>query len=202
MAIYGYARVSTNDQNEAMQVEALNNAGCVRVFVDKASGAKTSRPALDEMLPLLSEGDTLVIWKLDRLGRSTVHLFNLLESLKAKGVAVRSIMEGIDTSGSLGRFLCTILAGVAELERENIKQRVNAGLDQAKRDGVKLGRKARFNGKDKALIKRLHAMGDSYTKLSRQFSASRSTIWEVVNDSKAVQFENKGQGDIEDCLSS
>lgn len=202
MAIYGYARVSTSDQDEGMQVDALKGAGCSEIFTDKASGAKTSRPALDKMLPLLKDGDTLVIWKLDRLGRSTIHLFNLLEDLKSRGVAVRSIMEGIDTSGSLGRFLCTILAGVAELERENIKQRVNAGLAKAKRDGVRLGRKERFDAKNKALIRRLHGMGDSYTKLSRQFSASRSVIWGIVNDTKAVAFEHKGQSDIEDCLSS
>lgn len=198
--IYGYARVSTTEQNEGMQVDALRSAGCTKIFTDKASGAKTSRPALDEMLSLLEEGDTLVIWKLDRLGRSTIHLFNLLEDLKNKGVAVRSIMEGIDTNGSLGRFLCTILAGVAELERENIKQRVNAGLAKAKRDGVRLGRKARFNAKDKALIKRLHMLGDSYTKLSRQFSASRSTIWEIVNSAEKTGFHDERQTDLEDTL--
>ncbi|PAL26986.1 MULTISPECIES: recombinase family protein [Acetobacteraceae] len=198
--IYGYARVSTSDQNEGMQVDALKGAGCSEIFTDKASGAKTSRPALDKMLPLLKDGDTLVIWKLDRLGRSTIHLFNLLEDLKSRGVAVRSIMEGIDTSGSLGRFLCTILAGVAELERENIKQRVNAGLAKAKRDGVRLGRKERFNAKDKALIKRLHTLGDSYTKLSRQFSASRSTIWEIVNSEEKVAFQDNRQTDLEDAL--
>lgn len=198
--IYGYARVSTTEQNEGMQVDALRSAGCTKIFTDKASGAKTSRPALDEMLALLKEGDTLVIWKLDRLGRSTIHLFNLLEDLKNKGVAVRSIMEGIDTNGSLGRFLCTILAGVAELERENIKQRVNAGLAKAKKDGVKLGRKERFNAKDKALIKRLHMLGDSYTKLSRQFSASRSTIWEIVNSAEKTGFHDERQTDLEDTL--
>lgn len=198
--IYGYARVSTTEQNEGMQVDALRSAGCTKIFTDKASGAKTSRPALDEMLPLLKEGDTLVIWKLDRLGRSTIHLFNLLEDLKSRGVAVRSITEGIDTNGSLGRFLCTILAGVAELERENIKQRVNAGLAKAKRDGVRLGRKERFNAKDKALIKRLHILGDSYTKLSRQFSASRSTIWEIVNSAEKTGFQDERQTDLEDTL--
>mgnify|MGYP001263098518 FL=1 len=198
--IYGYARVSTSDQNEGMQVDALRTAGCTEIFTDKASGAKTSRPALDMMLPLLTEGDTLVIWKLDRLGRSTIHLFNLLENLKSRGVAVRSIMEGVDTNGSLGRFLCTILAGVAELERENIKQRVNAGLEKAKRDGVKLGRKERFSSKDKALIKRLHQLGDSYTKLSRQFSASRSTIWEIVNSETKTGFQEGRQSDLEDAL--
>lgn len=198
--IYGYARVSTTEQNEGMQVDALRSAGCTKIFTDKASGAKTSRPALDEMLPLLKEGDTLVIWKLDRLGRSTIHLFSLLEDLKSKGVAVRSIMEGIDTNGSLGRFLCTILAGVAELERENIKQRVNAGLAKAKKDGVRLGRKERFNAKDKALIKRLHILGDSYTKLSRQFNASRSTIWQIVNSTEKTGFQDNRQTDLEDAL--
>ncbi|OUJ04591.1 recombinase family protein [Acetobacter cibinongensis] len=198
--IYGYARVSTTEQNEGMQVDALRSAGCTKIFTDKASGAKTSRPALDEMLPILKEGDTLVIWKLDRLGRSTIHLFSLLEDLKSKGVAVRSIMEGIDTNGSLGRFLCTILAGVAELERENIKQRVNAGLAKAKKDGVRLGRKERFNAKDKALIKRLHILGDSYTKLSRQFNASRSTIWQIVNSTEKTGFQDNRQTDLEDAL--
>ena len=198
--IYGYARVSTSEQNEGMQVDALRSAGCTKIFTDKASGAKTSRPALDKMLALLNEGDTLVIWRLDRLGRSTVHLFNLLEELKEKGVAVRSIMEGIDTSGSLGRFLCTILAGVAELERENIRQRVTCGLEKAKRDGVKLGRKERFKAKDKALIRRLHQLGDSYTKLSRQFNASRSTIWQIVNDAENATFQDGRQTDLEDVL--
>ncbi|WP_429955944.1 recombinase family protein [Gluconobacter japonicus] len=197
---YGYARVSTSEQNEGMQIDALRSAGCTKIFTDKASGAKTSRPALDEMLSLLSEGDTLVIWKLDRLGRSTIHLFNLLEDLKAKGVAVRSIMEGIDTSGSLGRFLCTILAGVAELERENIKQRVTAGLEKAKKDGVKLGRKEKFSAKDKALIRRLHTLGDSYTKLSRQFACSRSTVWEIVNAAAKTGFQDDRQTDLEDVL--
>lgn len=197
---YGYARVSTSEQNEGMQIDALRSAGCTKIFTDKASGAKTSRPALDEMLKLLKSGDTLVIWKLDRLGRSTIHLFNLLEELKIRGVAVRSIMEGIDTNGSLGRFLCTILAGVAELERENIKQRVSAGLEKAKRDGVKLGRKEKFSTKDKALIRRLHTLGDSYTKLSRQFSASRSTIWEIVNSAEKSGFQDGRQTDLEDVL--
>lgn len=198
--IYGYARVSTTEQNEGMQIDALRSSGCTKIFTDKASGAKTSRPALDEMLSLLKEGDTLVIWKLDRLGRSTIHLFNLLEELKTKGVSVRSIMEGIDTNGSLGRFLCTILAGVAELERENIKQRVNAGLEKAKKDGVRLGRKEKFSAKDKALIRRLYTLGDSYTKLSRQFSASRSTIWEIVNSGAKAGFQDGRQTDLEDSL--
>ncbi|MCW4589459.1 recombinase family protein [Gluconacetobacter entanii] len=200
MANYGYARVSTADQNEGMQVDALQNAKCEKIFIDKASGAKSSRPALDDMLSKIQDGDTVTIWKLDRLGRSTVHLFNLLEDLKKRGVSVRSLTEGIDTAGSLGRFLFTILAGVAELERENIKQRVNAGLQQAKREGVKLGRKEKFSTKDKALIRRLHTLGDSYTKLSREFNASRSTIWQIINVKEKTSFQDNRQTDLEDAL--
>ncbi|MCP1270627.1 recombinase family protein [Acetobacter cerevisiae] len=200
MANYGYARVSTSDQNEGMQIDALRSAGCTEIFTDKASGAKASRPALDELLSKLTSGDTVTVWKLDRLGRSTVHLLKLLEDLKERSVSVRSLSEGIDTNGSLGRFLFTILAGVAELERENIRQRVTCGLEKAKRDGVKLGRKERFKAKDKALIRRLHTLGDSYTKLSRQFNASRSTIWQIVNDTEKATFQDGRQTDLEDAL--
>lgn len=145
MTAYGYARVSTSGQSVGMQVDALEKAGCVSIFKDTASGAKSSRPGLDDMLAVLVPGDTVTVWKLDRLGRSTVHLFGLMETLKAKGVGVRSLMEGIDTAGSMGRFLFTILAGVAELERENIRNRVQAGIEKAQRDGVKLGRRAMFS---------------------------------------------------------
>ncbi|AQS83893.1 hypothetical protein A0U92_02920 [Acetobacter aceti] len=200
MAIYGYARVSTVEQNEGLQIDALKNQGCKKIYTDKASGSKSSRPELDKMLKKIKEGDTVIIWKLDRLGRSTVHLANLLEDLRIKGVSVRSITEGIDTSGNLGRFLFTILSGVAELERENIRERVNAGLRNAKKKGVRLGRKEKFQEKDKALIRRLHGLGDSYTKLSRQFSASRSTIWQIVNDAEKATFQDGRQTDLEDAL--
>ncbi|GBQ61387.1 DNA resolvase [Ameyamaea chiangmaiensis NBRC 103196] len=200
MAIFGYARVSTVEQNEGLQVDALKSQGCKKIYTDKASGSKSSRPELDKMLKRLKEGDTVIIWKLDRLGRSTVHLANLLEELRLKGVSVRSLTEGIDTAGSLGRFLFTILSGVAELERENIRERVNAGLRNAKKNGVRLGRKEKFQEKDKALIRRLHGMGDSYTKLSRQFSASRSTIWEIVNSAEKSGFQDERQTDLEDVL--
>ncbi|MFT8948338.1 MAG: recombinase family protein, partial [Acetobacter aceti] len=199
-AIYGYARVSTVEQNEGLQIDALKNQGCKKIYTDKASGSKSSRPELDKMLKKIKEGDTVIIWKLDRLGRSTVHLANLLEDLRIKGVSVRSITEGIDTSGNLGRFLFTILSGVAELERENIRERVNAGLRNAKKKGVRLGRKEKFQEKDKALIRRLHGLGDSYTKLSRQFSASRSTIWQIVNDAEKATFQDGRQTDLEDAL--
>lgn len=201
MTTYGYARVSTSGQSTGMQVDALKKAGCGTIFEDTASGSKSSRPALDDMLSILVPGDEVVVWKLDRLGRSTVHLFGLMETLKAKGVGVRSLMEGIDTSGSMGRFLFTILAGVAELERENIRNRVQAGIDKARRDGVKVGRSPKFSTDQKKTMLRLHEMGDSYLKISRNFRCAKSVVWRAVNEMKALQKSKKidaGQMDIED----
>lgn len=201
MTAYGYARVSTSGQSVGMQVDALEKAGCVSIFKDTASGAKSSRPGLDDMLAVLVPGDTVTVWKLDRLGRSTVHLFSLMETLKAKGVGVRSLMEGIDTAGSMGRFLFTILAGVAELERENIRNRVQAGIEKAQRDGVKLGRRAMFSTDQKKTMLRLHEMGDSYLKISRNFKCAKSVAWRCVNEAKAMQKAGaiaSGQLDLED----
>lgn len=201
MTTYGYARVSTSGQKTDMQVEALKKEGCDVIFEDVASGAKASRPSLDDMLAVLAPGDTVVVWKLDRLGRSTVHLFGLLEQLKERDVGVRSVIEGVDTSGSLGRFLFTILAGVAELERENIRTRVQAGIEKARRDGVKFGRKRKMGTHQRRLMLRLHQQGDTYEKIARDMGCSKATAWEIIQSEKAkakAGVHEDAQMDIED----
>lgn len=140
--LIGYARVSTPDQNVAMQVEALKKAGCHRVFTDVASGAKASRPGLDEALAYLRHGDTLVVWKLDRLGRSLSHLVQTVEDLRERGVGFRSLTDaGMDTTTSSGRLLFNMIAALAAFERDLIRERTKAGLVSAAARGRKGGRR-------------------------------------------------------------
>lgn len=150
---YGYARVSTTkkDENGAfiqstdLQRNALVDAGVdpSRIYEDRASGISRKRPGLDALLDAVQSGDEVLIWKLDRLGRSARDLLDIAERLKAQGVTIRSIMDGIDTSGTLGGFILTILSAVAELERENIRERVTAGIAASRAAGGRIGRKRR-----------------------------------------------------------
>ena len=127
--LIGYARVSTNDQNLNLQRDALKAAGCVKIFADTGvSGSLASRPQLDRMLKELRAGDCLPVWKLDRLGRSVRHLIILLDDLRVRGITFRSLTQDIDTSTAMGRAMMHIMGVMAELERENIVERVNAGL--------------------------------------------------------------------------
>lgn len=126
--LIGYVRVSTNDQNTDLQRNALNCAGCERIFEDKISGTKSDRPGLKKLLRTLSAGDTLVVWKLDRLGRSMRHLVTLIEELRQRGVNFRSLTDSIDTSTPMGRFFFHVMGALAEMERELIVERTRAGL--------------------------------------------------------------------------
>ncbi len=137
----GYIRVSDKDQSEALQVDALTTAGCDLIYGDHGvSGAITRRLGLDDMLASLQSGDTLVVWKLDRLGRSTVHLLQLLSDLRDRGVDFQAITQGIDTTTAIGRMLYGQLAVFAEFERENIRERTKAGMRAARKRGVHIGR--------------------------------------------------------------
>ena len=127
----GYARVSTRDQNLEMQLDALNQAGCKRVFTDKLSGAQVERPGLREALSHLREADTLVVWKLDRLGRSVKGLVDLVNELEAQKVHFQSVTDGIDTKTPAGRFFFHVMASLAQMERELILERTRAGLEAA-----------------------------------------------------------------------
>ena len=133
--LIGYARVSTADQDLALQTDALTKAGCEKLFTDKASGAKADRPGLAEALRFARAGDCIVVWKLDRLGRSIQGLISLAADLSARKIDFRSLTDGFDTSTASGRLLFHILASVAEMERELIKERTVAGLAAARKKG-------------------------------------------------------------------
>jgi len=137
----GYVRVSDDDQTEALQVDALKAAGCETIYGDHGvSGSVIRRKGLDDVLRELRAGDTFVVWKLDRLGRSTVHLLLLLDDLRQRNVDFVSLTQGIDTTTSVGRMVYGQLAVFAEFEREQIRERTKAGMAAAKRRGVHVGR--------------------------------------------------------------
>ncbi|KTS26873.1 recombinase family protein [Pantoea sp. BS_4] len=139
--LIGYVRVSTNDQNTDLQRNALQSANCEQIFEDKISGKTSERPGLKRALRTLKEGDTLVVWKLDRLGRSMRHLVMLTEELRERGVNFRSLTDSIDTSTPMGRFFFHVMGALAEMERELIVERTRAGLSAAREKGRIGGRR-------------------------------------------------------------
>lgn len=139
--LLGYARVSTKDQNLDLQLDALLSHGCERFFTDTVSGAKTARPGLDEILKEARAKDVIVIWKLDRLGRSLKHLVELVAELNERDIGLRSLNDPIDTTTAQGRLVFNIFASLAEFEREIIRERTNAGLTAARARGRVGGRK-------------------------------------------------------------
>ena len=141
--LIGYARVSTQDQNLELQIDALTKAGCHRLFDDKMSGSRAERPGLAKALDMLREGDTLVVWKLGRLGRSVKNLVDLVAQPHQQDVQFKSLTDAIDTGTPSGRFFFHVMASLAEMERELIVERTRAGLDVAR----KLGRKGGANQK-------------------------------------------------------
>lgn len=140
----GYARVSTDDQNLALQLDALKTAGCARVFSDKLSGSRMQRPGLSDALSHLREQDTLAVWKLDRLGRSVKGLVDLVTALEGRDVHFQSLTEGIDTRTAAGRFFFHVMASLAQMERELVIERTRAGLAAARKLGRIGGRKRRM----------------------------------------------------------
>lgn len=173
----GYARVSTEDQNLALQLDALKKAGCERVFTDKASGARLVRPGLDEALSHLRTGDTLVVWKLDRLGRSVKGLVDLVTALEARGVHFRSLTDGIDTQTPAGRFFFHIMASLAQMERELIVERTRAGLAAARKLGRVGGRKRRMTDSKIAAARRLLAGGTLPREVADNLGVSVPTLY-------------------------
>lgn len=176
--LIGYARVSTQDQDLTLQTDALAAAGCDRICTDKISGAKTERPGLSEAMKLARNGDTLVIWKLDRLGRSMKGLVELSAELSARGVELRSLTDGIDTATPTGRLLFHILASIAEMERELIRERTMAGLLAARGKGGRgKGRKSVLTPKKMATATKLLAAGDRLKDVAEAVGVSVATIY-------------------------
>ena len=177
--LLGYARVSKSDdsQDTAAQVSALKSVGCKRVFEDKASGGRWDRPELHRLLDQLRAGDTLVVWKLDRLSRSLKDLLHILEKVEAVGARFRSLTEAIDTSGPAGRMLMQMLGSFAEFERAMVRERTRAGLKAAAARGRKGGRQPKLTPEQKAEI--LDGLGSgrkSAADLARLFRVHRATI--------------------------
>src|SRR5918992_4649682 len=130
--LIGYARVSSHEQTLALQQDALHNAGCIKIFTDTASGAKTERKGLDEVLNYVRKGDTLIVWRLDRLGRSLPHLIATMTDLEGWGIGFKSLTENIDTTTSGGKLIFHIFGALAEFERNLIRERTQAGLTAAR----------------------------------------------------------------------
>jgi DNA invertase Pin-like site-specific DNA recombinase len=147
--LIGYARVSTDEQNLAMQLDALRAAGCQQIFRDEGvSGVATDRRELSRMLGSLAAGDVLVVWKLDRLGRSLAHLMQIISCLEADAVGFRSLSEAIDTTTASGRLLFHVMGAIAEFERNLISERTSAGMSAAKVRGQHLGRERKLTEED------------------------------------------------------
>ena len=175
----GYARVSTLDQNPDLQIERLRNAGCERVIVKRASGARADRPELARLLAdALRQGDSLVVWKLDRLARSLSHLIEIAADLKTRGIGLASLTDGFDTGTPGGVLVFHILGAIAEFERDLIRERTKAGLAEAKRKGRTGGRPKLMTPKDVAAARTLLADGTlTATEVAARFSVSKATLY-------------------------
>ncbi|HFG9885511.1 TPA: recombinase family protein [Salmonella enterica subsp. enterica serovar Potsdam] len=184
--LIGYARVSTAEQSLDMQIDALKKAGCHQVFTDVASGAKADRLGLEKALEYLREGDTLVVWKIDRLGRSLAHLVQTIDGLRERGVGFRSLTDaGIDTTTRNGKLLFNLFATLAEFERELISERTKASLAVARARGRKGGR--RFMVTDEMLAKARALMskrGLTVKEAAKALGVGRSTLYRALNASE------------------
>src|SRR6266851_9287495 len=176
----GYCRVSTDDQSPDLQLAALKRAGCRKIFTDKATGAHVKRPELTKCLKALKAGDVLVVWKLDRLGRSLRDLIALLDDLKTRGVAFRSLTESIDTATPTGRAMWQMIGILAELERSLIQERTKAGRAAAVARGVKLGRKPKLSPQQVAHARKLLEQGERPGDVARLLKVSRRTLYRAL----------------------
>lgn len=178
--LIGYARISTHDQNLDLQLEALAKAGCQKVFEDKISGTRAERPGLAKALEMLREGDTLVVWKLDRLGRSVKQLVDLVGGLHKQGVQFKSLTDAIDTGTSSGRFFFHVMASLAEMERELTVERTRAGLEIARQLGRKGGRKRQMTDSKIESAKKLLANGVPPKDVAKNLGVSVPTLYRWI----------------------
>ena len=176
--LVGYARVSTQDQNPELQTDALSRAGCEKVFTEQASGARGDRPELLAAIDYVREGDTLMVWKLDRLARSLKQLIQTVEGLEDRNVGLRSLTEAIDTTTSGGRLIFHIFASLAEFERSIIRERTRAGLDAAIARGRKGGRPSALNDADRAVALTLFKDGTIPVRdIAKRVGVSEATLY-------------------------
>lgn len=178
--LIGYARVSTQDQNLDLQIEALTKAGCEKIFDDKISGSYAERPGLAKTLEMLRDGDTIVVWKLDRLGRSVKNLVNLVGELHKQGVHFKSLTDAIDTGTTSGRFFFHVMASLAEMERELTVERTRAGLEVARQLGRKGGRKRQMTDSKIESAKKLLANGIPPRDVAKNLGVSIPTLYRWI----------------------
>ena len=179
--LIGYARVSTNDQTLSLQVDALTKASCEKLFTDHISGTKAERPGLRDAMSHLRAGDTLVVWRLDRLGRSLHHLIDTVTELEQRGIGFKSLQENIDTTTSGGKLVFHIFGSLAEFEREVIKERTAAGLEAARARGKVGGRPRRLDEKTAEMARRLYAdRHNSVSEICKTLGITRMTLWRYV----------------------
>jgi len=188
----GYARISTSDQSPALQEDALQKADCEKVFLEVASGSRSDRPQLKAALAFLREGDQLVVWRLDRLGRSLRHLVDLAETLEERGIQLVSLQDQIDTTTATGRLIFHVFGALAEFERSLLRERVQAGLDAARARGRKGGRKPKLSEEKRKAIRALYnARENTIEEIAEMFGVSKATIDRCVHERAHYKREKK-----------
>ncbi len=192
--LIGYARVSTLEQNLDLQKDALKKAGCEQIFTDKTSGIKDTRPGFDKAFEFLRKGDTLVVWKLDRLGRSLSHLIELISAFKEKGAYFKSLQENIDTTSSTGKLIFHIFGALAEFEHDLIKQRTMAGLTAARARGRMGQRPKLLDEKQIAQVIAMHKdVSLSIKDRCKTLDVSKTTFYRYISTAKSKKLELKAK---------
>src|SRR6478609_7903380 len=178
MAVIGYARVSTAEQNLDLQLTALRGAGAARIFADNGVGGSTvERPQLSKALDRLEAGDVLTVWKLDRLGRNTRHVLDIVEGIRERGAGFRSLTEGLDTTGPMGTAMLTIMAAFAQLERDTMIERTRAGLAAAAANNRHGGRPRKVDAAAAAKARTLRDKGITVKDIAKMLGVSRATVY-------------------------
>ncbi|MFK7827229.1 MAG: recombinase family protein [Oligoflexales bacterium] len=177
---FGYARVSKHEQSLSLQIDALNHADCDEIFTDEVSGSLANRPGLEQLLSHLRAGDTLVVWKLDRLGRHIKHLIDLTSRLEAKGIHLTSITEGIETKNPIGKFFFHLMASLAQMERDITIERTKAGLDAARCRGRVGGRRRIMTESKLQSAKKLLQGGSSPKDIAKDLGVSLPTLYRWI----------------------
>jgi DNA invertase Pin-like site-specific DNA recombinase len=178
--LIGYARVSTHEQTLALQRDALEKAGCSKIFTDTASGAKAEREGLDEAVDYVRKGDTLVVWRLDRLGRSLPHLIATMTALEGQGIGFKSLTENIDTTTSGGKLIFHIFGALAEFERNLIRERTTAGLTAARTRGRLGGRPKALTGRKLTIAQDLYDKRYLIAEILQTLKVSRATLYRAL----------------------
>lgn len=188
----GYARVSTAEQDLSLQRDALQSAGCAQVYWEEVSSSRSERPELTRALEYCREGDVLVVWRLDRLGRSLKELIGIVNNLQERNVGFQSLQENLDTTTSGGRFVFHVFASLAELERELIRERTMAGLAAARARGRKGGRQKKLTERDVYRAKKLLADPEiTVTEVARTLEVSRTTLYRYLEADKASELADR-----------